>query len=75
MGSSPTVTANSFTGNQDAAYFNPGPGTQIGTNIVSWRMLPIARGLGLERFSQTGMRAELTDKGQPEMRYNIATYL
>ncbi len=73
IGSSPLVTSNTFTGNPDGN-FRSSSADGYGTNIMSWRMLPIGRGLGFERYSQSGMRAELTDKGAPEMRYNIVTF-
>lgn len=74
VGSSPLVVGNQFTKNPDMAFYNPGPGF-VGTNIMSWKGHPPARALGFERYAQTGMRAELTPKGEPEMRFNIATYL
>uniref|UniRef100_A0A9E8CTA7 Uncharacterized protein n=1 Tax=Bosea sp. NBC_00436 TaxID=2969620 RepID=A0A9E8CTA7_9HYPH len=74
VGSSPLITGNSFRTNPDLAFHNPGRG-QVGTNIMSWRGLIPARMLGFERYSQTGMRADLTPKGEPEMRYNIVNYV
>lgn len=74
VGSSPVVVGNTFAKNPDMAFVFAAPGT-VGTNIMSWTAHVPSRVLGFERFSQTGMRAELTPKGQPEMRYNIANFV
>ena len=73
VGSSPQVVANAFTGFPDGNFVDGGRGT-VSTNIVSWRGLVPHRSLGFERFSETGLRAELTDKGEPVMQYRIIIY-
>lgn len=74
VGSSPKVVRNIFDGNPEGEFVDRGVG-QINTNITSWRLAePPQRQLGFTRFSETGLRADLTPKGEPEMRFRIITY-